>query len=225
MALLSRRRFLVGAGALSAISPKSSPAQQAKAPTVGWLASGHTANTLPAAFRAALRDLGYTEGRSIRIEARWAEGNSEKLRELARDLVRQPVDVIVSNGRGATRAAQEATAAIPVVMAPVDDPYEFVASLSRPSGNITGLALQQTEIDAKQIEMLKEIAPQLSRLAILYYYGETYYALESIAHALGIEVLWIAIKGASDVENTFAEAQVKKANGLLIVDTGALGVT
>jgi putative ABC transport system substrate-binding protein len=225
MALLSRRRFLVGAGALSAISPKSSPAQQAKAPTVGWLASGHTANTLPAAFRAALRDLGYTEGRSIRIEARWAEGNSEKLRELARDLVRQPVDVIVSNGRGATRAAQEATAAIPVVMAPVDDPYEFVASLSRPSGNITGLALQQTEIDAKQIEMLKEIAPQLSRLAILYYYGETYYALESIAHALGIEVLWIAIKGASDVENAFAEAQVKKANGLLIVDTGALGVT
>src|SRR5205823_12641445 len=98
-------------------------------------------------------------------------------RALARELVQRQVNVIVANGRAATRAAQEATATIPVVMAPVDDPYEFVASLARPSGNITGLALQQTDIDAKLIEILKEAVPSLSSLAIFYYYGETYYAL------------------------------------------------
>ena len=109
-------------------------------------------------------------------------------------------------------------------MAPVDDPYEFVASLSRPTGNITGLALQQPEIDAKQIEILKEMVPALSRLAIFYYYGETYYALESTAHALGIEALWIEIKQTGDLDQAFADALARKANGLLIVDTGALGV-
>jgi hypothetical protein len=88
---------------------------------------------------------------------------------------------------------------MPIVMAPVDDPYEFVASLARPSGNITGLALQQTEIDAKQVEILKETVPSLSRLVIFYSYGETYYALESVAHALGIEAVWIETKGIGDV--------------------------
>jgi ABC-type uncharacterized transport system substrate-binding protein len=83
--------------------------------------------------------------------------------------------------------------------------------------------LQQTEIDAKQVEILKEMVPGLSRLAIFYYYGETYYALESTAHALGVEALWIEAKGSADVERAFNEALTKKANGLLIVDTGALG--
>ena len=82
---------------------------------------------------------------------------------------------------------------------------------ARPSGNITGLALQQTEIDAKPIEILKEVAPSLSRLVIFYYYGETYYALESVARSLGIEVFWIEVKGVGNVERSFAEAVAKKA--------------
>jgi putative ABC transport system substrate-binding protein len=176
------------------------------------------------ALRAAMRDLDYVEGRSIHVEARSAQDNAE-LRGLAREFVRKKVDVIVTNGRAATRAAQEATASIPIVMAPVDDPYEFVASLARPSGNITGLALQQTEVDAKQIEILKEAVPSLSRLAIFYYYGETYYALESVAHALGIEVFWVKIQRVGDVGSPFAEALAKQANGLVIVDTAALGGT
>jgi len=155
------------------------------------------------------------------VEARSAQ-DSPGLRALAQEFVQRQVDVIVTNGRAATRAAQEATATVPIVMAPVDDPYEFVASLARPSGNITGLALQQTEIDAKQIEILKEAVPSLSRLVIFYYYGETYYALESVAHALGIEALWIETKGVGDLERPFAEALARKANGLLVVDTGAL---
>jgi putative ABC transport system substrate-binding protein len=222
-AALSRRGFIAGgAAALSVGSPQSSPAQQHKISILGWLSSAPGSDPLLDALRAGLRELDYVEGRSIQIEARSAQDNAE-LRALARELVRQGVDVIVTNGRAATRAAQEATAMIPIVMAPVDDPYEFVASLSRPSGNITGLALQQTEIDAKQIELLKEAVPGMSRLAIFYYYGETYYALESIAHALGIEALWIETKGSADVERAFTEALAKKANGLLIVDTGALG--
>jgi putative ABC transport system substrate-binding protein len=110
-------------------------------------------------------------------------------------------------------------------MAPIDDPYEFVASLSRPSGNITGLALQQPEIDAKQIEILKEMVPDLSRIAIFFYYGETYYALESTARALGIEVLWMQAKRNEDLERAFAEVLSREVNGLLIVDAGAIGGT
>jgi putative tryptophan/tyrosine transport system substrate-binding protein len=224
-AVLSRRGFIAGgAVTLAVYGPRSSPAQRHKIPFLGWLSSAPGSDPSLDALRAGLRELDYVEGRSIRVEARSAQSNAE-LRALARELVRQQADVIVTNGRAATRAAQEATSAIPIVMAPVDDPYEFVASLSRPSGNITGLALQQPEIDAKQIEILKEILPGLSRLAIFYYYGETYYALESTAHALGIEALWIETKGSGDLERAFAEAIAKKANGLLIVDTGALGGT
>jgi putative tryptophan/tyrosine transport system substrate-binding protein len=220
---LSRRGFIVGGAAtLSLCLPRSSHAQRYKNPILGWLSSTTGADPLLDAFRAGLHGLGYIEGGSIRVEARLAQDNAE-LRALARELVRQQVDVLVTKGRAATRAAQEATAAIPVVMAPVDDPYEFVASLSRPTGNITGLALQQTEIDAKQIEILKEMVPAVSRLAIFYYYGETYYALESTAHALGIEALWIEIKQTEDLDRAFAHVLEKRANGLLIVDTGALG--
>jgi putative ABC transport system substrate-binding protein len=224
-ALLSRRALIAGSAATFFLcSPQNSSAQRDKIPFLGWLSSTPGSDPLLDAFRAGLRDLNYVEGRSIRIEARSAQDNAE-LRALARELVRQQVDVVVTNGRAATRAAQEATATVPIVMAPVDDPYEFIASLARPSGNITGLALQQTEIDAKQIEILKETVPSLSRLVIFYYYGETYYALESVAHALGVEALWIETKGIGNVEGPLAEALAKKANGLLIVDTGALGRT
>jgi putative tryptophan/tyrosine transport system substrate-binding protein len=213
--------LIAGAATFFPLLPQDTRAQQHKIPVLGWLSSTPGSNPLLEAFRAGLRDLNYFEGRSIRVEPRSAQDNAE-LRALARELVQQQVDVIVTNGRAATRAAQEATATTPIVMAPVDDPYEFVASLARPSGNITGFALQQTEIDAKQIEILKETVPSLSRLVIFYYYGETYYALESVAHALGIELIWIETKGIGGVEKPFAEALAKKANGLLVVDTGAL---
>jgi putative ABC transport system substrate-binding protein len=220
--LLSRRDLVTGATGLVLCPQQSFSAEPDKIVNLGWLSSTLGPDPLLDAFRAALHDLNYVDGRSIRIKARSAQDNAD-LRTLARELVRQQVDVLITNGRAATRAAQEATAVIPIVMAPVDDPYEFVASLSRPSGNITGLALQQTEIDAKQIEILKDVVPSLSRLVIFYYYGETYYALESVARALGIDVLWIETKSIGNVEGSFAEAVAKKANGILIVNTSALG--
>jgi ABC-type uncharacterized transport system substrate-binding protein len=225
-ALLHRRGLIAGGAAtfFFLCSPPNTRAQRDNISLIGWLSSAPSSDPTLDTFRTGLRDLGYVDGLSISIAARSAQDN-DKLRALARELVRQRVAVIVANGRAATRAAQEATATVPIVMAPVDDPYEFVASLARPSGNITGVALQQTEIDAKQIEILKETVPTLSRLVIFYHYGETYYALESVANALGIEIFWIQIKMIGDVEEPFAEALARKLNGLLIVDTGALGGT
>jgi putative ABC transport system substrate-binding protein len=164
-AILCRRTLIAGAAAtFFSYLPQSSRAQQQKIPLLGWLSSTPGSDPLLDAFRAGLRDLNYVEGRSVRVQARSAQDTAE-LRALVREFVRQQVDVIVTNGRASTRAAQEATATLPIVMAPVDDPYEFVASLARPSGNITGLALQQTEIDAKQIEILtsKSLLPKPSQ--------------------------------------------------------------
>jgi putative tryptophan/tyrosine transport system substrate-binding protein len=220
--LLSRRDLVTGAAGLVLCPQQSFSAEPDKIVNLGWLSSTLGPDPMLDAFRAGLHDLNYVDGQSIYIKARSAQANAD-LRTLARELVRQHVALLITNGRAATRAAQEATAVIPIVMAPVDDPYEFVASLSRPSGNITGLALQQTEIDAKQIEILKDVVPSLSRLAIFYYYGETYYALESVARVLGIEVFWVETKGIGNVESSFAEAIAKRANGILIVDTSALG--
>ncbi len=136
---MRRRQFvsLLGSAAvawplagLSVGLQRGARAQGHKVPFLGWLSSAPGSDPSLDAFRAGLRELDYVEGRSVRVDARSAQDNAE-LRVLARELVRQQVDVIVTNGRAPTRAAQEATAALPVVMAPVDDPYEFVASLSR----------------------------------------------------------------------------------------------
>jgi putative tryptophan/tyrosine transport system substrate-binding protein len=171
---MSRRGFIAGNVITLFVFPlQTSTAQQRKTPLLGWLSSAPGSDPMFDTFRAGLRNLDYAEGRSIRIEARSVQDSAE-LRLFAQELVRQQVDVIVASGRAATRAAQEATATIPIVMAPIDDPYEFVASLSRPNGNITGLALQQPEIDAKQIEILKEMVPGLSRLATLDDFGPKY---------------------------------------------------
>ena len=121
------------------------------------------------AFRQGLRDLGYVEGQNIVIEWRSAEGKSERQGELAAELVRLKVDVIVSSGPTMTRAAKEATATIPIVMAFDSDPVGngFVTSLARPGGNVTGLSALSPELSGKQLELLKEIIPKLSRVAVL----------------------------------------------------------
>ena len=120
------------------------------------------------AFRQGLRELGYVEGKNIVIEWRYAEGKPDRLPALAAELVRLKVDVIVTGGPVATRAAKEATSTIPIVMAQDSDPVGsgFVASLARPGGNITGLATLAPELSGKQLELLKEIIPRLSRVAV-----------------------------------------------------------
>ena len=123
----------------------------------------------PEAFERGLRDLGWTPGTNILIEYRYAEGKPERLSELAAELVRLPVDVIVASAPTGVRAAQQATGTIPIVMSTLSDPVGegFVASFARPVGNTTGLTLDSDELTGKQLELLKEVVPKLSRVAVL----------------------------------------------------------
>ncbi len=156
---------------LLALSFPAQAQQPKKVPRIGFL-SGSPPSSIKAnteAFRQGLRDLGYVEGKNIVIEWRSAEGKRDRLPALAADLVRLKVDVIVTAGPLVTRAAKEATSTIPIVMAQDPDPVGngFVASLARPGGNITGLSRLAPELGGKQLELLKEIVPKLSRVAVL----------------------------------------------------------
>src|SRR4029077_7601163 len=145
--------------------------QPAKVPRIGYLTQASASVMAPrsAAFRQGLRELGYTDGKNIVVEWRSAEGNQDRLRELAAELVRLKVDVIVSSGQTITRVLKEATSTIPIVMAQDTDPVGsgFIASLARPGGNLTGLATLAPEVSGKQLELLKEIIPKLSRVAVI----------------------------------------------------------
>ena len=148
----------------------SAEAQQPKkVPRIGYLTPSTSANrSLAEAFRQGLRDLGYVEGKNLVIEWRANEGKLDRNPALAAELVRLKVDVIVAIGSGEIRAAKEATAAIPIVMVRGGDPVGsgLVASLARPGGNITGLAILRPELSGKRLELLKEIVPKLSRVAL-----------------------------------------------------------
>ena len=142
--------------------------QPTKIPRIGFL-TGVSNAARAEAFRQGLRELGYVEGKNIVIEYRYAEGKLDRLPALAAELVRLKVDVIVTGGTTSTRAAKKATVTIPIVMGFDNDPVGngFVASLAHPGGNITGLSTLAPEISGKQLELLKEIVPRLSRVAVL----------------------------------------------------------
>ena len=169
---MKKNVFCLALGAMLFAVCFSAQAQQpAKITRIGFL--GPTSlSTIPAridAFRQGLRELGYVEGKNIVIEWRFAEGKLDRLSELAAELVRLKVDIIVTSSAAPTRAAKEATTTISIVMANDTDPVGngFVASLARPGGNITGLSNFAPELSGKQLELLKETVPRLSRVAVL----------------------------------------------------------
>jgi putative ABC transport system substrate-binding protein len=169
-----QNRKLVGIVALAATcamwGARADAQQTTKFSRIGYLAisSRSTSPTRIDAFRQGLRELGYIEGKNIVIEWRSGEGNRERVPALAAELVRLEVEVIVTGGPGSTRPAMEATKTIPIVMAQADNPISegFVASLARPGGNVTGLSNLDSELSGKRLELLKEIVPRLSRVAI-----------------------------------------------------------
>jgi len=170
---MDRRAFLGTLALLAA--PRAAEAQAGKVPTIGVLVYAAApppgkSNQLVDAFRGGLRDLGYVEGRNVTLEYRWAGGSDQRAAELAADLVRLNVAVIVSTGTPATRIAKAATTTIPIVMTAVGDPVGsgVVTSLARPGGNVTGLSLLDTDLDGKRIELLKEAVPGLTRIAMLW---------------------------------------------------------
>ena len=203
--------------------PLAARAQQQKIPTIGFLGSA-TSATLGqwvAAFVQHLRELGWIEGRTVAIELRWAEGRTERYAEIAAEFVRLNVDVIVTGGTPTALAAKRATAVIPIVFAMTGDPVGtgLVAHLARPGGNLTGLSTQTTDTVSKRIELLREVVPNLRRLAILANIDSPVVVLEmgeaqAAANTLGLEVVTLEVGRAQDIERTFET--LGRADGLYV---------
>jgi len=207
-------------------------AQQAKKVLrIGYLSALDPAreSTLAEAIRLALRDLGYIEGQNIAIEYRYMQGKIDRAPALAAELVRLKVDVIVTTGPTVTRAAKEATTTIPIVMAFDTDPVGngFVASLARPGGNITGLSTLAPELSGKQLELLKEIVPRLSRVAV---FGtstnpgnaQMLREVELAAEAFGVKLQYLEVRDPRDIETAFRAASKGRAEAVLYLVAGLI---
>ena len=202
-------------------------AQQAKkVPRIGYLTVASLSSNVARveAFRQGLRELGYVEEKNIAIDWRSAEGKFELQGALALELVRLKVDVIVSSGPTMTQAAKEATVTIPIVMAQDSDPVGngFVASLARPGGNITGLSVLAPELSGKQLELLKEILPKLSRVAVLGNTNEpanakTLKEIESAAKSFTVQVQPLDVRAPKDIALAFQAATKARADAVLVL--------
>jgi putative ABC transport system substrate-binding protein len=178
-------------------------------------------------IRRALRELGYSEGQNIAIEYRYAEGNSDRSPELATELVRLKVDIIVVvGGAGPARAAKNATKTIPIVMAGAgSDPVEagLVESLARPGGNVTGITNFDRQLSGKRLELLKEAVPKLARVAVLYESASSSSVLEvkevlpAAARALKLTIRSWGVRGANDFEKVFAAMGKQRPDGLYVL--------
>jgi putative ABC transport system substrate-binding protein len=217
----NRRRLIVALGAGALTSPLASLAQQkpARVSRIGLLSPFSAADATPShnAFRAGLRDLGWVEGKNVSIEYRYAERKSERLPDLAADLVRLNVDIIVTTITPDAVAAKNATRTIPIVMASAGEPVAsgLVDSLARPGGNVTGLSQMTVELGGKRLELLKEIVPKLSRVTVLWEPRTAISALawkeiQLPARQLGIQLHSLEILNASDLPKAF-ETAVRRA--------------
>jgi putative ABC transport system substrate-binding protein len=212
---MRRREFVALLGSTALAWPIPARAQQGgKLATIGLLGSGTAAaqSQWTAAFVQRLRELGWTEGRNVTIEYRWAEGRSERFAEFAAEFVRLKVDVILTHNTPPVIAAKQATSVIPIVFATAADPVDtgLVASLARPGSNVTGLSSQTTDLASKRIELLREVVPGLRQLAFLSQPDNPYVVFdmrqaESAARRLGLETASLEIRRAEDIAPAFEE--------------------
>lgn len=223
---MQRRKFIgvIAGGLVTApLTAKAQPVR--KIPRIGFLglvsASSHASRT--EALRAGLRDLGYVEGKNIVIEFRWAEGKYDRLPELAAELVRLNVDVIVTHGAAGALAVKRATTTIPIVIAAVGDilALGLVQSLSQPGGNVTGLTFFNPELAAKRLELLKEAVPLLAKAALLSnpdnpISGSIVQAMEQAARSLKLELRQFDARGTSQLESAFAAMAKAQVGGAVI---------
>jgi len=199
-------------------------AQPTKVPRLGYLATRSGPGLNDQAFQDGLRELGYVEGQNILIDKRWAGGNSDRLISLAAELVRLKVDIIVTSGSTSTHAAKKATVTIPIVMAQDPDPIGngFIASLARPGGNVTGLSNVNRELSGKRLELLKEIVPRLSRIAV---FGTAAFPgnaqglreVEAAAGAFGVKLQYVDCLSSKDIETAFRFATKEHADAVLVL--------
>jgi putative tryptophan/tyrosine transport system substrate-binding protein len=218
---MKRRKFIALIGGTTAGWPLAARAQQrpAKIARIGIIDD----TPIWDHFRQGLRDLGHVEGRDIAIEYRSAQGQAERLAAVANELAAVPVDVFAVSGSAAARAAQQATATIPVVMIAIGDPVRagLVSSLARPGGNVTGNTILGTEMSAKRLQLLKEIAPGVSRVAFLWNRNNASHLAyleewRALAPKLSVELVFVELHSVDQLEPTFAGMMRERADALSI---------
>jgi putative tryptophan/tyrosine transport system substrate-binding protein len=224
---LRRREFIAALGGAAGWPLAVSARQQTK-PTIGFLGSGTPAvqGKWVAAFLQRLRELGWIEGRNVTIEYRWAEGSGDRAAELAAEFVRLKVDIIVTYANPMVVATRQSTSVIPIVFAIAADPLGtgLVASLARPGGNVTGLSTQNTDLAGKRLQLLRDLVPDIRRLAIMVNVSNSASVLDMrethvAAHTIGLEVVKLEIRQAEDIAPAF-EALRGRADALYVcIDT------
>ena len=228
---MERRTFLgLATGALLA-APLAAEAQPAKVPRIGFLgvASAATLTSRVEAFRAGLREIGYTEGKNLVIEFRWADGNYDRLPDLAAELVRLKVDVLVTSGTPGTLAAKRATTTVPIVMAVAGDAVAagLVASLAQPGGNVTGSTVFGPEQNVKRLEVLKALMPRLARAAFLFNPDNPSSVtenrdIESAARSMKLEISYFEARKAAEFDAAFTAMANRHAGGVVVTDDAML---
>jgi putative tryptophan/tyrosine transport system substrate-binding protein len=230
---MKRREFVTLLGGAAVAWPLPLSAQQpGKVPRIGFLGaqSAYSYARQLEGFRLGLRDLGYVEGTTIMIEYRWAEGKYESLRELVTELIHSNADVIVTHGTPGALAAKQATAAIPIVVTLLGDPVAsgIVASLARPEANITGQSFFSPELAAKRIELLKDLLPQMTRVAVLMnpgnpvVIGAELQAMQTIAQSLKVELQQVLVRGPKEFESAFERMQQGPVEAVAVSDDSML---
>jgi ABC-type uncharacterized transport system substrate-binding protein len=223
---VKRREFITVLGGAAAW-PLAAWAQQPAMPVIGFLNSqSHDAFIEPLrGFRQGLKEAGYVEGENVAIEYRWAEGQIDRLPELAAELVRRRVGVIAATGGPAPAfAAKGATATIPIVFTVGDDPVRLglVASLARPGGNVTGISFLVTELAAKRLEVLRELVPAVSRIAVLVNPAEatnteaTLKDVETAAHTMGLQIKQLSASTSREINATFASFVRERPDAIVV---------
>ena len=230
--MMRRREFITLLGGGAAAWPLAARAQQLRRmPRIGVLLPGTATSFAPRvqAFLDALRDFGYVEGRTAVIEWRWGEGRVDQLPELAAELVRLDVDVIVTGGTPAAKALQKATRSIPIIMAVVGDPVAagLVESLARPGGNVTGFSIVATELSGKRLELLKEIVPGLSSVAVMLNPANPQPQIELnetllAARRLDLRLHAFPISPDTSIESAFQKMKAASVQGLIILTDAVL---
>jgi putative ABC transport system substrate-binding protein len=199
---------------------------------IGYLsaASAEADKNRFAAFLRGMQELGYTEGKNIIIEQRYAAGQFERIPDLATELIRLKVDVLVAYGEPAILAAKNATSTIPIVMTVHPDPIGdgLIASLARPGGNVTGLSDLHTVLVTKRLEILKEVVPSASRVAVFFHAGNPTLQrqlkdIENVAPAFGVKVLPVPVTGPDDFERAFATMKKERVGGVMVLGSPLIG--
>jgi putative ABC transport system substrate-binding protein len=223
---MRRRDFIKVIAGSATLWPPAAHAQQGeKKYVVGRFNAGSATDPLNEVLTEALRELGWVEGENVVYERRYAENRVERLPEMAADLVRLNVDVIVAGGTLAPLAAKRATSTIPIVMASGGDALGtgLVASLARPGGNVTGMSMMAPDLAGKRLELLRDILPRLARIAVLWDSANPYTTIgfketEVAAHTLGVEVQSLEVRSPDDFGRAFEAAQQQHPDALVTVD-------